>query len=48
MNKWDHWYNSLPAHTKEYLKTQPVWHDSDLGKAFAMGIIIGVMIGLCM
>jgi hypothetical protein len=47
MSKFQTWYDSLPAHTREYLKTQPVWHDSDLGKAFALGIIIGVMIGLC-
>jgi hypothetical protein len=48
MNKWNQWYESLPSHTKEYLKTQPVWHDRDLGKAFAFGAIFGTVIGLCM
>jgi hypothetical protein len=48
MNKWDQWYDNLPAHTKEYLKHQPLWHDKDLGKAFAFGIILGMIIGLCM
>jgi hypothetical protein len=46
MNKWTAWYDSLPAHTKEYLKTQAVWHDSDMFKAFAVGILIGVLIGI--
>jgi hypothetical protein len=48
MNKWTAWYDSLPEHTKEYLKNQPVWHDIDLVKAFAFGMIIGVIVGLCM
>jgi hypothetical protein len=48
MNKWSQWYESLPSHTKQYLKTQPVWHDKDLYKAFAFGTIFGVIVGLCM
>ena len=45
MNKWNAWYDSLPNHTKEYLKTQPLWHDRDLAKAFAVGAVIGFIIG---
>jgi hypothetical protein len=48
MNKWTAWYDSLPEHTKEYLKNQTVWRDIDLVKAFAFGMIIGVIVGLCM
>lgn len=45
-NKWDHWYDNLPEHTKTYLKNQPLWHDKDLYKAIAMGILIGFFIGV--
>jgi hypothetical protein len=46
MNKWTTWYDSLPAHTKEYLKTQPLWHDIDLAKAFAFGMLVGILLGI--
>jgi hypothetical protein len=46
MSKWTAWYDSLPAHTKEYLKTQPVWHDRDLYRAFAIGAVLGLLLGL--
>lgn len=45
-NKWEVWYDSLPAHTKEYLKKQAVWHDRDMIKAFAFGVVWGLLIGL--
>ena len=45
MNKWNEWHNSLPQHTKEYLKTQPLWHDIDLAKAFGFGALLGFFIG---
>lgn len=45
MNKWQTWYDSLPEHTKIYLKNQPVWHDRDMFKALAVGIVIGIIIG---
>ena len=45
MNKWTTWHNSLPQHTQEYLKTQAIWRDSDLAKAFAVGAVIGFVIG---
>ena len=44
MNKWEKWYDSLPVHTKEWLKNQPVWYDIDLAKAFLVGIIIGLIL----
>ena len=46
MSKWTAWYDSLPAHTKQCLKTQPLWHDIDIFKAFAVGIIVGTFLGL--
>ncbi len=45
-NKWELWYDSLPTHTKEWLKKQPVWHDSDMFKALAIGFAIGLVVGL--
>ncbi len=44
-NKWDAWWDSLPKHTKAYLKTQPVWHDRDMFKSLAVGILLGIIIG---
>ena len=46
MNKWDTWYDSLPEHTKQYLKSQPLWYDIDLAKAFGIGLFVGFLIGL--
>ena len=46
MSKWQDWYDSLPESTKEYLKKQPVWYDIDLAKAFLIGIIIGLVLGI--
>jgi hypothetical protein len=45
-SKWDIWWENLPEHTKTYLKNQPLWHDSDLAKAFAVGIVVGFLISL--
>jgi hypothetical protein len=42
----DKWYDSLPKHTKIWLKKQPVWHDADLFRFFAMGVLVGFLIGL--
>jgi hypothetical protein len=44
--KLEQWYDSLPIHTKEYLKKQAVWHDVDMFKAFAFGIFFGILIGV--
>jgi hypothetical protein len=46
MNKWTAWYDSLPEHTKTYLKSQPMWHDRDLVKVGAFTFIIGLILGL--
>jgi hypothetical protein len=45
MNKWESWWDSLSPSTQAYLKTQPLWHDVDLFKAFALGALIGFFIG---
>lgn len=45
MNKWTIWYDSLPEHTKQYLKAQPVWHDSDMWRAGIFGLAIGIILG---
>ena len=44
-NKWQLWYDSLPASTKEYLSKQPIWHDSDMWKAGLFGCFVGIIIG---
>jgi hypothetical protein len=36
---------SLPAHTKEWLKTQPIWHDRDMFYMFLVGLVIGLIVG---
>ena len=46
MGKWERWYESLPEGTKEYLKRQPVWHDSDMWKAGLVGFAFGIIVGL--
>jgi hypothetical protein len=46
MSKFQAWYDSLPEHTKEYLKKQPVWHDRDMYKALILGMSIGLVIGV--
>ena len=45
-SKWQQWYDSLPEHTKIYLKNQPVWHDSDMWRAGIVGFVIGCLVGL--
>jgi hypothetical protein len=44
--KLEQWYDSLPAHTKAYLKKQAVWNDIDMFKAFAVGAFFGILIGV--
>jgi len=49
MPKWNEWYDGLPQHTKEFLKDQPIWRDSDLfkwmGLSFLLGLVIGFLLG---
>jgi hypothetical protein len=40
------WWDKLGPKTKEYLKKQPLWHDKDLYKAIATGILIGFFVGI--
>lgn len=46
MNKWEKWYDRLPESTRAYLKSQPIWHDSDMWKAGIFGCFVGLFIGL--
>ena len=46
MSKFQSWYDSLPDHTKQYLKSQPIWHDSDMWRAGLFGLVIGLILGL--
>jgi hypothetical protein len=46
MSKFQTWYDSLPEHTKQYLKSQPLWHDSDMWKAGLFGLVIGIILGV--
>jgi len=45
MSKWTKWYDSLPAHTKEYLKTQPLWHDKDVALFCSVAMVVGFFFG---
>ena len=45
MNKWDKWYNSLPEHTKQYLKGQPLWHDKDVAFFCSIAMAVGFFFG---
>jgi drug/metabolite transporter (DMT)-like permease len=40
--RWDR----LDPKTKDYLKSQPLWHDRDLYKAMAVGVCIGFIVGI--
>ena len=40
------WFDSLPEHTKEYLRNQPIWHDSDMWRAGMFGLVIGFILGV--
>ena len=45
MNKWNKWRNNLSPNTKEWLKSQPIWHDSDLYKIALTAFIVGFIVG---
>jgi hypothetical protein len=40
------WWDRLDTKSKDYLKKQPLWHDRDLYKALATGILIGLIVGI--
>jgi hypothetical protein len=45
MNKWNKWYDSLPEHTKQYLKGQPLWHDKDVAFFCSIAMAVGFFFG---
>lgn len=45
MGKYSTWYENQNATTKAWLDKQAIWHDSDMVKAFAVGSVIGFIIG---
>jgi len=40
------WLEMQPKHTQEWLRKQAIWHDADMGKAFAVGALVGLLMGL--
>jgi hypothetical protein len=40
------WWDRLDPKTKNYLKSQPIWHNADMIKAAAIAGVIGFMIGV--
>ena len=46
-NKWEKWWDSLPAHTKEYLRHQPIWKHNEMIGAMLGAFVVGILIGLC-
>jgi hypothetical protein len=39
------WFDSLPEHTKIYLKGRPLWHDKDMAIAVSIGVAVGFVFG---
>ena len=47
MSKWERWYEAQPQHIKDwYDQPRAIWYDSDMFKAFFVGIVVGSIIGL--
>ena len=44
-NKFNLWWDSLPAHTRDYLKAQPIWHTKDLCFFGAIAFVAGMGLG---
>jgi len=40
------WWDRLDPKTKNYLKSQPIWHNADMIKAAVIAGVIGFMIGV--
>lgn len=48
-NKWEVWYDTQPQHIKDWFdQPRPIWYDSDMWRAGVVGLIFGIIIGLCM
>lgn len=46
-NKWEVWYDAQPQHIKDwYDQPRAIWYDTDMWKAGAFGMILGLCIGL--
>lgn len=43
--QWKEWRKRQDPRTLAYFDSQPVWRDTDLYKAVAVGIIIGLVVG---
>jgi len=46
-NKFDVWWNSLPTHTQEYLRHQPIWKHEEMVGGMIAAFVVGILIGLC-
>jgi hypothetical protein len=44
MNKWT--TRRLPNSIKEYGYNHAIWTDIDLAKAFAFGVLVGILLGI--
>lgn len=44
-NKWNVWWDSLPAHTREYLEAQPIWHTREMLGVSLTTFVIGIILG---
>jgi hypothetical protein len=40
------WWDRLDPKTKNYLKSQPIWHNADMIKAAVIAGVIGFMVGI--
>lgn len=48
MNKWSQWYDLQPPHIKAWFdQPRAIWYDSDMWKAGLVGVVVGILIGLC-
>lgn len=46
MGKWERWYEAQPDNIKAwYDQPRAIWYDSDMLKAFLVGVIVGSIIG---
>lgn len=40
------WWDDLDPRTKTYLKSQPIWHNTDMIKVVAIASVIGFIVGV--
>lgn len=46
-NKWEAWYDAQPEHIQRWIdQPKPLWYDSDMFKVFAVGLLIGLLVGV--